>query len=429
MKATIIESLFGILALDERGTLLEKSLYPRGPRSAAQLLLKLESGKMINQVAELIELLQKKGYTSFVFENSALARAVAENLGVEVETTTHLEQKVGLYDFERFAVESGFARDTEAYRVWAHDVTMEIAKLKVRGAVEKRDLVVAQAIQALDDLDKIINLMMAHIREWFGICFPELDRLVEKHETYVRLVLRLGRKECFTIEALEQNELPREKAAEVAHAAEMSMGADIAESDLNQIQGLCRTVDGLYAMRQEMEKYMDETMETVAPNIKALAGSLLGARLIALAGGLVNLARKPASTIQVLGAEKALFRSLKTGTRPPKHGIIFQHTIIHEAKRWHRGKIARALAGKLAIAARADAFGGEYIGALLKANLDRRIEEIRQKYAEPPPIPARPSPVEREWRPKYGGRDRFERGGQFRRGRMNRRKHRREGNR
>jgi nucleolar protein 56 len=93
----------------------------------------------------------------------------------------------------------------------------------------------------------------------------------------------------------------------------------------------------------------------------------------------------PASTIQVLGAEKALFRSLKTGTRPPKHGIIFQHTLIHEAKRWQRGKMARAIAGKLAIAARTDAYSGKYIGDGLKASLERRIAEIHEKYAEPPP--------------------------------------------
>jgi nucleolar protein 56 len=100
---------------------------------------------------------------------------------------------------------------------------------------------------------------------------------------------------------------------------------------------------------------------------------------------LVNLAKMPASTIQVLGAEKALFRSLKTGTRPPKHGIIFQHTLIHEAKRWQRGKMARALAGKLAIAARTDAFSGKYIGDSLQAGLDKRIEEIQKKYEAPPP--------------------------------------------
>ncbi|MDH5755001.1 MAG: C/D box methylation guide ribonucleoprotein complex aNOP56 subunit, partial [Candidatus Bathyarchaeota archaeon] len=168
-----------------------------------------------------------------------------------------------------------------------------------------------------------------------------------------------------------------------------SMGADLTETDLTQIQALCKNVISLYKLRQILEDYLDTTMEEVAPNIKALTGSLLGARLIALAGGLTNLAKMPASTIQVLGAEKALFRSLKTGARPPKHGIIFQHAFLHEARKWQRGKIARALAGKLAIAARTDAFGSRYIGEELKADLDKRVEEIQEKYVQPPQIPTR----------------------------------------
>ncbi len=136
-------------------------------------------------------------------------------------------------------------------------------------------------------------------------------------------------------------------------------------------------------MRQKLETYLDSVMEEVAPNIRVLVGSLLGARLIALAGGLNNLAKMPASTIQLLGAEKALFRSLKTGARPPKHGIIFQHSLIHEAKRWQRGKMARALAGKLAIAARTDAFSGKYAGDKLQTDLEKRISEIKERYNEP----------------------------------------------
>jgi nucleolar protein 56 len=142
-------------------------------------------------------------------------------------------------------------------------------------------------------------------------------------------------------------------------------------------------------------------MEEVAPNMKYLVGSLLGARLIAVAGGLTNLAKRPASTIQILGAEKALFRSLKTGTRPPKHGMIFQHTMVHDAKRWQRGKIARALAGKLAIATRADAFGRREIGAELKAGLDKRIDEIHQKYDQPPPMPPLKPKSERPRKDKW----------------------------
>jgi nucleolar protein 56 len=218
------------------------------------------------------------------------------------------------------------------------------------------------------------------------------------------LVLELGSKENFTIEKLEREDLPKAKAEQIAKMAESSMGADIAETDLAQIQALCKNVLGLYQLRQTLESYLDTAMEEVAPNTKALVGSLLGARLIALSGGLENLAKMPASTIQVLGAEKALFRSLKTGTKPPKHGIIFQHTFLHEAKKWHRGKIARALAGKLAIAVRADAFGGRHLGEELKANLERRIGEIHEKYAEPPPVPERKPKREKRRKWKRAGK-------------------------
>jgi nucleolar protein 56 len=161
------------------------------------------------------------------------------------------------------------------------------------------------------------------------------------------------------------------------------MGAELAEEDIDQIRAMCKNTLSLYNMRQKLETYLDSVMEEVAPNIRVLAGSLLGARLIALAGGLNNLAKMPASTIQLLGAEKALFRSLKTGARPPKHGIIFQHALIHEAKRWQRGKMARALAGKLAIAARTDAFSGKYAGDKLQTDLEKRISEIQERYDEP----------------------------------------------
>jgi nucleolar protein 56 len=276
---------------------------------------------------------------------------------------------------------------------------MELAKLKVKGAVEKRDLIIAQAIQTLDDLDRSVNLFMGRLREWYGVHFPELDRLIEKHETYARLVMNLGNRENFTLKALEKEGVPKDRAEVTAKAAETSMGADVADKDLDEIQALSRDVLSLYELRKDMESYVDKTMEEVAPNTRAIAGALLGARLIAIAGSLQNLAMRPASTIQVLGAEKALFRSLKTGARPPKHGLIFQHALLHDAKRWQRGKIARVIAGKLAIAARADAFGGKYIGDVLKAEVDRRIEEIREKYKEPPPVQEKkPRPERREQR-------------------------------
>jgi len=201
------------------------------------------------------------------------------------------------------------------------------------------------------------------------------------------------------MENLEKEGLPSDKAGHTAKVAEKSMGAELTDRDIKQIQLVCNQTLDVYRLRQKLQEYADATVEEVAPNVQALVGSLIAARLIALAGGLTNLAKKPASTIQVLGAEKALFRALKTGTRPPKHGIIFQDTLIHEAKKWQRGKMSRALAGKLAIAARTDAFSGRFIGDSLKADLEKRIEEIKDKYQKPPP-------QREQKRPKVGRRER-----------------------
>ena len=394
MKATLIECSFGVLAFDEDNKLVGKVLFPRKPLLAAEALAKLEAGKIVDEVAELVKILQDMGYDSFVFENAGLAKEVEQKFDANVEVSKPSAAGELLRSrIESFAVETGFVKDAEELRLWMHNVTMEIAKQRVKGAAEKRDLVVAQAIQTLDDLDRAINLLMNHVREWYGVHFPEFDRLMEKHETYARLIVNLGSKENFTIKRLKEEGIPDQKAEGIAKVVEKSMGADLTETDLQQIQTACRNMLSLYDLRQSLEGYLDKTMEEVAPNTKALVGSLLGARLIAISGGLLNLARRPASTIQILGAEKALFRSLKTGTRPPKHGIIFQHTLLHDAKRWQRGKLARAIAGKTAIAARTDAFGGRDISEYLKATLDRRVEEIREKYAEPPPMPAeKPKP-------------------------------------
>jgi nucleolar protein 56 len=392
MKAVIVQFPFGIVAFDEKGNVVEKALFSLKPQQAAKSLIKIEQGK-ISEVTSLIKALQDAGYDAFAFEDAGVANEVQRKMGVNVEV---VEAEALRGRMAEVAVETGFAKDAKELALWNRNVSMELAKLRVKGAVEKRDLIIAQAIQTLDDLDRTVNLFMARTREWYGVHFPELDRLIEKHETYARLVSDLGYREQYTLNALEQEGLPKERAEATAKAAESSMGADVAEQDLAEIQALSRNVQSLYELRKEMENYVDRTMEEVAPNTRAIAGALLGARLIAIAGSLQNLALKPASTIQVLGAEKALFRSLKTGARPPKHGLIFQHALLHDAKRWQRGKIARVIAGKLAIAARADAFGGKYVGDRLKAEVDKRIAEIREKYKEPPPLKEKkPQPQER----------------------------------
>lgn len=392
MKAFIIQFPFGVASFNEKNEIVEKALFPKKPQAAAKNLLKTEMGKLSDQTSSLITLLKNIGYDTFVFENAGLAEEAQRKLEINVEVAKPTETAVLHSRMGEVALESGFVEDEQELNLWNRNVSMELAKLRIKGATAKRDLIVAQGIQTLDSLDQTVNLFMGRLREWYGVYFPELDRLIEKHETYARLVINLGDKENYASEALERENIPKERAQLVAKAAESSMGADIAEADIEQVQALAKDVLELYNLRKSMEDYVDTTMEEMAPNVRAVAGALLGARLIALAGSLQNLAMRPASTIQVLGAEKALFRSLKTGARPPKHGLIFQHTLLHDAKRWQRGKIARVIAGKLAIAARADAFGeGRFIGEDLKADINKRIDEIREKYKEPPP-PKEPKP-------------------------------------
>ncbi len=408
MKAFIIQFPFGVCAFDDKNNLIDKALFPKKAQAAAKNLLKTESGKLSDQVTSLVTLLKNVNYDMFVFENATLAQEAQRRLKVDVEVAKPDEIVVFHSRMGEIAVESGFVENDSELIAWTRNVSMELAKLRIKGAVEKRDLIVAQGIQTLDSLDQTVNMFIGRLREWYGIYFPELDRLIEKHETYSRLVMNLGNRESYTVEGLEAENIPKERTQLVAKAAESSMGADISESDLEQIQILAKDILAFYALRKSMEDYVDKTMEELAPNVRAVAGALLGARMIAIAGSLQNLAMRPASTIQVLGAEKALFRSLKTGARPPKHGLIFQHTLLHDAKRWQRGKIARVIAGKLAIAARADVFGqGHFIGDELKADINKRVEEIREKYKEPPP-PKEPKPQPQG--SETGREQRFDRG-------------------
>ncbi|MCW3980785.1 MAG: C/D box methylation guide ribonucleoprotein complex aNOP56 subunit [Candidatus Bathyarchaeota archaeon] len=387
MKITIIASLIGVLGFDAKDQVVDAILFQKSPNIIAEKLNLTDGGKLIPETVSLVKKLKKKGYTAFVLGNSSIASALEKQ--VDVKTTiaqVPIEDQELRPELERYAVEAGFVSKPEELHELTRKVSVELTRLRVRKAGEKRDLMVVQAILSVDDLDKTVNLFFGRIREWYGLHFPELDRIVDKHEIYSKIVLSLGQKANFSVAALIEEGISESTASQIADAARNSMGGELDEKDIDQIMALCKHTLGLCRLRQNLTKYADSTVGEVAPNVRALVGSLLASKLIALAGGLTNLAKIPASTIQVLGAEKALFRALKTGTRPPKHGAIFQDPSIHDAKKWQRGKISRALAGKLAIAARADAFTGRYIGDSLKDSLKKRIDEIREKYRQPPQV-------------------------------------------
>ncbi len=252
---------------------------------------------------------------------------------------------------------------------------MKRAKEKTRKALFRRDKLIVEAIEAVDDLDAVTNLMGERVKSWYSYHFPELDKLVKNLETYLAIVKDIKNRKYMEIAKLASH---TGKAEKVAMLAKESVGADIPDRDLDQIAKLAELAIHTKTLRNELMDYVSRTCKEICPNLAYLVGENLAARLISHAGGLDKLAEMPASTIQVLGAEKALFAHLRKKTKPPKHGIIFLHPAIKKAPKKLRGKIARALAAKIAIAARTDYFseGKDFVADKLKEELDRRINEI-----------------------------------------------------
>ncbi|MEM3737304.1 MAG: C/D box methylation guide ribonucleoprotein complex aNOP56 subunit [Candidatus Bathyarchaeia archaeon] len=388
-ELSIVDSIAGILAVDKGNRVIDKAVFPKDPVKIAEKIARIEAGSLVEEAEQLIQRLRKH-CKRFIFESEAVAANARKTLKVKVKVSKPSE--AGEYvrsNLGDIAAAIGFVEKPGDVFSVMREVSTILTKLRVKAAASKRDQIVIQMINSIDELDKIMNLLAGRMREWYGLHFPEMSRLIDSHDTYAKLVTELGLRENFNLEALERLGIAGEKARRLVEVAGSSLGGMLNEGDMAALQSLSHLYMEASRLRCHFVDRMETLMEEVSPNLKAVTGATLGARLIALAGGLERLSRFPASTVQVLGAEKALFRSLKTGTRPPKHGIIFQHHLIHKAPRWQRGKISRVLAAKAAIAARIDAFTGSYIGEKLKADLEKRISEIGEKYKTPPKRPQR----------------------------------------
>ena len=242
----------------------------------------------------------------------------------------------------------------------------------------------AQAVNTLDELDEIINTISTRIREWYGLHFPELDYTLQNIITYAAIVKNAGPRENITSELLAQLEVPEKKIELIKQAILKSQGGNLTEESAESLKILASQVIQLSELRTNLSDSVENSMEVIAPNLKNILTAIIGARLIAKAGSLVKLAQMPSSTIQIIGAEKALFRALKTGARPPKHGLLFQHPSVNSAPKWQRGKIARALSSKIAIAVRIDVYRNASLDNSLLEKLTKRIDTIQRIYHEPP---------------------------------------------
>ncbi|XP_075501470.1 putative nucleolar protein 5-2 [Primulina tabacum] len=256
-----------------------------------------------------------------------------------------------------------------------------LSRYKLKFSPDKVDTMIIQAISLLDDLDKELNTYAMRVREWYGWHFPELAKIVQDNILYAKAVKLMGNRT--NAAKLDFSEiLAEEVEAELKEAAVISMGTEVSDLDLENIKDLCNQVLSLSEYRAQLYDYLKSRMNTIAPNLTALVGELVGARLIAHGGSLINLAKQPGSTVQILGAEKALFRALKTKHATPKYGLIYHASLIGQAAPKHKGKISRSLAAKAALAIRYDALGegqDNSMGLENRAKLEARLRNLEGK--------------------------------------------------
>jgi len=302
---------FGVFIL-AKGKVVKYKLFPKNPEAIAHRLLEIQEGRLLKEERKMVQ-----DVPELTTSDERIAR-----LGIpyaEEPCTIRAEK----YGFNR-----NFQRE----------VALALAKIKLRET--PKDMAISQRIKAIDMLTRVENLLFETLRDWYAYHFPELEGMVASSQ-FLPLILEYGE---------------RDKILSAINKKIDSLGTSFSEADIADIRALANTIVYIQKTRGAVIENLSKLMESYAPNLKNTAGAIVGAKLIEKAGSLKELALLPSSTIQILGAEKAFFRHLRKRGKMPKHGIIFQHPTIMYARKDVRGKLARTLASKIAIAARKDAF-------------------------------------------------------------------------
>jgi len=384
MRCYIIDSLIGIYAIDDGGNFLNFIDFLDDMEKSVSFYNSLNSDSLSEEYSDFMTELSSSGFDDFVFDNRKLKDVTMQNLGCNTSfEKLSLEFKNFRFNLSDQLKKIGITKTRDDILFFFKKVEEQLIKEKISQFGSKGDIEVVQIIETLDILKKSISLFSSRMREWYGLHFPELvDKLIEDNVLIAKLISVLGKRDNFTYDKIDQEFGFKEARIKMLqNLASQSMGADI---DLSIIKKYANEILSLDDFTQELEEHLDTLMEQVAPNLLALVGGLIGAKLIAKAGSLKKLAFMPASRIQLLGAEKALYRFLKTGEKRPKHGLIFQWNLIRGSKPHNRGKISRMISGKIGISAKVDYFGGEFVADVLSKIINEKIQEIENKYPKPP---------------------------------------------
>jgi nucleolar protein 58 len=360
------------------------------------------SGKLSKKMKKLIQ--EEVEGDTLAVADSKLAALIKDKLDVSCSSTTAVQQLMSCIrsqmdslipdlgeidnDAMQLALAHGFVHFISSINLILSNFFCTIllkkpyrlSRFKLKFSADKVDMMIIHAVSLLDDLDKELNNYIMRCKEWYGWHYPELAKIVPDNEQYVKTILAVGMKEN-AVNADLSEILDENVAVQVKEMAELSMGTEVTDEDMLNIEHLCRNVLDLYEYRTQLFEYIKNRMMAIAPNLAILVGELVGARLISKAGSLINLAKQPASTVQILGAEKALFRALKTRHDTPKYGLIYHAQLIGLSNQKIKGKMSRALAAKASLSCRMDALGEgstNELGLGHKARLEAKLKFLEE---------------------------------------------------
>ncbi|MFW5952545.1 MAG: NOP5/NOP56 family protein [Candidatus Natronoplasma sp.] len=327
---------FGSFIIED-GDVIDKELFPKRPSEIAKRKSQMDKGEVLKEEKKLMDR----------HENE---------ISVSTERLSDFADVKYIEEIEIDPQDYSYTDDI------LQEALRELGRINIRESIDFGEHL-ARAVETIQDLNETINIKLERLKTWYSLYFSELDGEVND-ERYLELIIDYG---------------DRGEIREKIDFREEFTGQEVTDQEMKHFKKFARSIRDEMEFREELEKYVKSKMQEYAPNLTALTGPKLGGELIAKQGSLESLAKQPASTIQVLGAEKSLFRHLDKGTKPPKHGLILQHPYVHRAPQSLRGKIARTFANKIAIAARIDYFDGEYRGEKMRAELEKKIEEIKRK--------------------------------------------------
>ncbi len=333
MKAYVATNLVGVFAFDRDGKTVFKKLFPKKPEVIAEKLRKSREGEIIEEERFVLNKLRVSGYKEVIWDKRAKDGQIPivydpENKGKEIANN----------EFRRLALENRWASTQSELNEILTKVNVLLSGEKIK--IVKKDKVIMQVIGIIDDLDSSLNSLSERLREWYGMLSPEKVREVKSHEKLLELLSKSVKKES------------------------------------GEIREFSKSLQDFYKTRDSLSKNLESLCKQTIPNLSEVAGPLLASRLISLAGGLEKTAKLPSSTIQILGAEKALFRHLRGEGKAPKYGVLFGHPLIQQAPKPLKGKIARLISAKLSLAAKMDFYSKKNEGKRMREELEKRVNEL-----------------------------------------------------